>query len=270
MKKLTARRALNQIGKLSIIIPVLRGGANRKQVLLACFPKSGSTYISTKISQFPGWTRAGLVPSYGRRDQHLEGFSVFSSLISPHNIIAQHHCRADQNSIKLINKYRFKVIVLTRSLMDVAVSMSDHWDNETTDGPRAYLDKSLLMDIDRLSLSRLSFVVKHMLPWYISFYISWKKHCAEIENGVIFISYESFFNDKAASLEKVMSFIDDRGDLSKIGYILNKKSRDRLNKGVVGRGADAFKQDRQAYNELRKLLSFYPSVDFSPIFTPID
>ena len=263
------RKMVDKLGKVSIAAQ-LRSAVNRKQVLLACFPKSGSTFISTKISEFPCWTRAGLVPSYGRRDQHLCGYSVFRSLMCGYNIISQHHCRADQNSIRLLNKYNFKVIVLSRSLMDVAVSMSDHWDNETVDGPRAYLDRSLLQDIDQSGLSRLQFIVKHMLPWYISFYVSWQKHWAEIDKGVIFLTYESFFGDKEASLLKIMNFIDEKHHFSHIGKILKNKSRDRLNKGIVGRGVEAFQQDSEAYNDLLRLLSFYPSVDFSPIFTRID
>ncbi|QPN64322.1 hypothetical protein [Synechococcus sp. CBW1004] len=125
-----------------------RSKRHKKQVLLACFPKSGSTFIRSKITLLPGWARADFVPTYGRRDQELERGAIMRSMLSParfnKNIIAQHHCRASEHSLSLINKFNITVIVLMRQLMDAALSISDHWDRESTNGPTAYLDHNLL------------------------------------------------------------------------------------------------------------------------------
>lgn len=159
----------------------------RKQVLLACFPKSGSTFISSKLARFPGWRRADFVPAYGRRDQELEQAAIVRSMSSLSGLnqsqVAQHHCRASEHSLRLVNKFDIRVLVLVRNLMDVALSISDHWDRESVVGPTACLDESLLAELDASPVTRLQFIVQHVLPWYVSFYLSWLRHGNEVRGG---------------------------------------------------------------------------------------
>lgn len=53
------------------------------RVLVACMPKSGSTYLSGAIEALPGFIRAHLVPGYGRREQELciEKLNEYEKLI---------------------------------------------------------------------------------------------------------------------------------------------------------------------------------------------
>lgn len=182
--KRTLRRALNVPVDVLVVGRKIR---QKKQILLACFPKSGSTFISSKIARLPGWSRSDFVPAYGRRDQELEQSAIVRSMLSfsgfDKNLVAQHHCRASEHSLQLVNKFDMKVVVLVRSLMDVALSLSDHWDRESVVGPIAYLNESLLAELDASPVTRLQFMVQHVLPWYVSFYLSWLLHGGEIRGG---------------------------------------------------------------------------------------
>lgn len=245
----------------------------QNRVLLACFPKSGSTFISQKLSQLPGWTRVKFVPAYDRREQELEEAAIVRSIQNTRKInkgiVAQHHCRACEHNLALINKYDIKVIVLTRSLMDVAVSLRDHWDRESVVAPMAYLSESLLADLDASLKSRLQFIVQHIMPWYVNFYLTWVQHHPEVLGGVFFADYDRFFSNTQNHFLEVLDFVRESHDKTSIEQILQSDGYTRLNKGISGRGAKAFSEDPLAYQMLVDLLEYYPTVDFSPIFSPL-
>ena len=44
---------------------------NKHKILLACFPKSGSTYISKVVASHKDFVNCSLVPSHDRREQEL-------------------------------------------------------------------------------------------------------------------------------------------------------------------------------------------------------
>jgi len=269
--KRTTRRALGVPVDLLISC---RKITQRKQILLACFPKSGSTFLSSKLSRLPGWSRAHFVPAYGRRDQELERSAIVQSMISfatfNKKLVAQHHCRASEHSLRLVNKFDMKVVVLVRSLMDVALSFSDHWDSESIVFPAAYLSESLLAELDASPVTRLQFIVQHVLPWYVSFYLSWLQHGGEVRGGgVMFISYEQFFSDPVRFFSELVHFVGENMTREQVELTLKASDQTRLNNGVSGRGIQAFKADSVAYQKLLDLLACYPGVDFSSIFQPL-
>jgi len=153
--------------------------------------------------------------------------------------------------------------------MDVAVSLSDHLDRESLVWPIAYLDESLLAELDASPVTRLQFIVQHFLPWYVSFYLSWLRHGAEVRGGVMFIRYEQFFADPDRSFQEVVQFLGETMSRDQLELALNASDQTRLNKGVAGRGVQAFEADPIAYQKLVDLLAGYPGVDFSPIFQPL-
>jgi len=268
---LAAKRTLRRT--LNVPVDVLVVGRNifqKKQILIACFPKSGSTFIAAKIARLAGCGKFSFVPAGGRRDQELEQSTIVRVMLSfsgfGKNLVAQHHCRASEHSLQLVNKFDMKVVVIVRSLMDVAVSLSDHWDRESVVGPIAYLNESLLAELDASPVTRLQFIVQHVLPWYVSFYLSWLLHGGEIRGGVMFIRYEDFFSDPVRSFSDVARFVGENMTQQQLELALNASDQTRLNRGVSGRGAQAFEADPIAYQKLHDLLACYPGVDFSPIF----
>ncbi len=217
-----------------------------------------------------GWERTSFVPYHGLKEQDIEEVSLFNSMLTGRNIVAQHHCRYSENTSHLIEKYNLHVVCLVRDLMDVSVSIIDHWERESTYGPQAYLNMNLLHNIDESGLSRLHFTVLHYLPWYISFYLGWLSHEKELENELIWLSYDQFFDEPTLSFSKLLNQLDIKLDIDSVREILGKESESRFNIGRSGRGSIAFDRDRVAYSALLDLLSFYPKVDFSAIFKPLD
>ena len=86
----------------------------------------------------------------------------------------------------------------------------------------------------------------------------------------MFVNYEEFFDDTQGGFTQILDYIGCNVHDSLIEEMLVNRHHTRLNKGVTGRGKQAFSQDPLAYQMLVGLLDCYPTVDFSPIFTPLN
>lgn len=250
-----------------------RSSLNLQQILLACTPKSGSTYLSTKIENLSNWRRGSFVPAGGRRVQELEGNSIRTSLLNPKSIISQNHTRFSEHSALLINRFNLKVIFLVRNILDCAASVSDHWSNESVGGPMMYLNDSYLSEIDsNPNCTRLQLIASAVMPFYIQFYLSWINHCQALNTKYVWCTYESIF-DKSSSthveIGNILNQLNVPHDLQEIESSVYAHDQTRFNKGRVGRGEELFKNDMKAYETIQRLLDCYPTVDFSPIYSPL-
>ena len=95
----------------------------------------------------------------------------------------------------LINKFNMKVIILTRNLMDVLASLSDHLNDYFEYIPMSYINGRILRSIDNSTkFTRLQYLVHYHLPWYLSFYAGWVNHSKEISNRYVFFLMMIFFD----------------------------------------------------------------------------
>jgi hypothetical protein len=104
-----------------------------------------------------------------------------------------------------------------------------------------------------------------------SFYLSWYhgREAWRAATPPLFIRYEEFFADPERGLTALASQLGIPASGDQIAAALANGGQSRFNRGVSGRVAEAFRRDRRAYAALVDLLSLYPSIDFSPIFTPL-
>jgi sulfotransferase family protein len=209
-------------------------------VLLACFPKSGSTYVSDLIAAQPSFERAEFTPYYGRREQELEAARI--EAYKDRNCVAQHHVRASEYTLHLIQHFQIRPIVLVRNLADALVSLADHIVNEGPQTPVAYFDERFQSMSDN---DRLAAVGALAAPWYVNFYVSWYRAFPKA-----IVRYEDVVLDGKHDL-----LFDHIGLVPTINQPPVAR---RFNKGVAGRGAVI--SDR-----LLELFKFYPDVDFGPI-----
>src|SRR5689334_12918426 len=116
-------------------------GANSRAVLVACMPKSGSTFLSAALANLPGFRREHVVPSYGRREQELSeaeivrafgatqtlrrafDHGVMSSPHRPKAWVAQHHVKHNHETQTLLDRYGIVPVCLVRNIYDIVVSL---------------------------------------------------------------------------------------------------------------------------------------------------
>lgn len=263
-----ARACLPPIARLPIV--GARALLGKRQVLLACFPKSGSTFISGKIAALPGCRQTSFIPGGERREHEIASQSLRESLagLLLHHQVAQHHTRCSSETLQLIDLHDIRVVVLIRSLQDCLVSMVDHWKRESCVVPHAFWTDHLLDDIEASGVSRLEAATITVAPWYINFYLSWLEGTRHARGPKpIWLTYESFFAHPRREFATLLDRLDLHYGDDDIERAWQARTPDRFNVGAVGRGTAAFDADPGAARALERLVRLYPKVDLSPILS---
>jgi hypothetical protein len=247
---------------------------NSRAVLVACMPKSGSTFLSAAISQLPGFRREHIVPSYKRREQEIgviqldRAFDATQTLRKafdagllktehrPRGFVAQNHIKHTAETEALIEAYQIVPVCLVRNIFDIVVSLRDHVTKSSVFTPTAYVDESMLdWEPERMH----EFLVDMAIPWYIHFYVSWYK----AEHKVM-VTYEDLIEDPHRELRRVLKYGRLGWNNEMIAEALEQVAgvNQRKNVGKAGRG-EALSEDLK--ERVARFCSYYPDVDFRPI-----
>lgn len=231
-------------------------GQTEGRILLACFPKSGSTFTSNVISELHGMKKVSLVPYYGRREQEICKLSL-QEIAPNQKIIAQHHVRYHPHTQRLSAEYSLSNVVLTRNIFDAMVSIRDHIRNESEISPHAYLSESH----KNLSNDDLDSLLADLVaPWYFNFFVSWLD-CS----NMLHITYEDLKENEIEYFMEILHFAKLNFSVEAVKDAINitkGKRSSRYNKGVQGRGNSL---SNYAKDRITKLSQHYPDIDFKSI-----
>lgn len=228
------------------------------RLLVACFPKSGSTYLSAILASLPNSVFTSWVSDYGRREQELcplrlkedaEKYAMF-------NLVSQNHVRYSGATEKYIEEFNLKPVVLVRNLFDVVPSLIDHHKMESTVYSMAFVPP----DIVEWDFQHAAKFVTHMvLPWYFNFFLSW-----QLYEKKIIVRYEDLVADPVTVVKKICKYWNlDFSELDIINAIERAKQLPtRKNVGEAGRGHSLGERDKA---QIREMASFYQGIDFSVI-----
>jgi hypothetical protein len=228
--------------------------APRSHLLIACMPKSGSTYLSNAISRLPNFHKVSLVRQYGRVEQDLNVETALRK--DRYNYVAQHHVKYNENTQFVLNKFDIKPVVLVRNIFDCVISVRDHLRRESTLSPSAWFGERH----KKLNDDELSAMISHLVvPWYIHFYVSWK-NCPD----ALLLTYDDYVRDVPGTIGKICAHADLPFGAAEIEQAIasSDPGEDRLNVGQSGRGATLDEENRALIHRFR---TFYPTIDFSPI-----
>ncbi len=262
---------------------------NSTRVLVACMPKSASTFLTAAIAALPGMRRTSLYPGPVRRREQefdllrlLQEESITAQLRKAHfrgtltsNLsrllrgkgldirsrraegwVAQQHTRYSTITSCIIEDYEIVPVFLVRNIFDALISMRDHLRNNAVYMAMAYFSPDMRSWSDE---QMADYLIDLVAPWYISFYVSWQECPERIE-----INFEQVRSDPEKCLRDIfaatqLSYSDDE-IAAAIAKAKTKKVR--MNKGISGRGT-AF--DDTHRERIRRYASYYPDVDFTPI-----
>ena len=225
-------------------------------VLLACMPKSGSTYLRGIFTQLPGFSAASLVPAYERREQELCRERLVDRTARPGSFIAQHHVRYSSVTADYIAEFGLKPLVLVRNIFDATVSLIDYMRvapmNPVAKIPAGFAD----WDDERAA----TFITTMYIPWYFNFFLSWHSNPDKT-----LVTYEELVADPVATVTWIcerLGIAVGRGDIARAVEAPALEGTTRLNQGVSGRGASLPEDSKR---RIRDMAGFYAGVDFSPI-----
>jgi hypothetical protein len=242
---------------LDRIIDRWRG--RRHHVLVSSFPKSASTFLHEVLTGATGF-RTHLLHATGQdNERNIEPHRV--PLFMARHTVSQEHMRATRRNTELLRRMGVRPVVLVRNLFDVLVSSGDHAVSEGAVGPVSHAPPDLpSWPPDR----RLDYLARMAAAWYLSLYASWIDASKELD--VLWITYDEVVSDTAHTARRVLEHSGVEADDEAIRTALARvdPKRTRFNKGVAGRGAQAFKADQ--VNMVRMAGAAYgPGYDFSRI-----
>ena len=241
-------------------------GKSGRHVFVACFPKSGSTFLVKSIMHLTGFDYHLFINAFGKNEHDVYEPQLLSKWHQ--NTVTHQHCRATDNNVRLLLKYRIKPIVLVRNIFDCIVSMRDHLVRENLDWPMAWVPREFL-DYD--DVKQYDFVIDFFSPWYFNFFSSWEAFSKQRESiEVKWLLYEEFIENGEESIMRVLKHSGLQQNYSSEEIQLAMKSasgqgpeKSRLNKGITGRGMEILSPTQ--VNRIRDLAKFYRSTDFTKI-----
>jgi Sulfotransferase domain len=235
-----------------------------KYLVLAAMPKSGSTFLSHTLCALTGYRHYYLACAYDNIEQEIYLPRVIDGFGSGR--VVQQHFKANGPNLEVLNRFDIKPIVVVRNIFDLAASIRDHLVTERLDNlPAVYPPGDFLT----FSPSRqLDFVIDMIVPWYITYYVSWRQAEKKKQIEFLWVVYEELVADWSAGIRRILDFLGMQKPDAAIARAIQTtraepKERTRLNVGVPGR-ASALLSDSQRERIVR-LTQYYPNVDFNRI-----
>ncbi len=234
-----------------------------KFILLACQPKTASTFLTTTLGGLPGGRVVRLMPRYDRREQELCEIRLRKhqfrkcGLRTTRHLISAAHVRNSASTQRLIDIFNMKTVVLTRDLFDSVVSIRDHIRRESTVWPMAWFDeRHSVMDDEALACA----IAHLMVPWYLNFYYSWKT-----APSVLHVDYDDIALDPLQTIERIAAYCGVAATKADITAAMGsaRTAGSRYNKGKTGRGDYLPNSARRA---IRRIVETYPGSQDDPYF----
>lgn len=228
---------------------------NKPHILLACMPKSGSTFLATALAEYPGFQKLDLVPAWGHREQEL--CPIRLSRYNRLSYIAQLHLRNSDWTQHLIAQYGMTPIVLVRNLTDAVVSLRDHLRKDSAGTPLAYFTEH------HLGMNDADFeeaIVRLAMPWYVNFYAGWRA-----DPNALILNYDDMIVDPAGAMITVFERANVTALRRPVEQALErvKDKKIRFNVGIAGRGRAL---SPRAGKALLDLLDCYPKFQTDTLF----
>ena len=226
----------------------------RPHILLACMPKSASSFLVAAIAALPRMRHVDLFVGEPHNEHDLDGVTMMR--FSGTSYVTQHHLRFTPKVARQTKQFDITPVVLTRNLFDCVVSIRDEWHKlDVPGGPPSFLPEITNLRDDQLDV----LIADLIMPWYVMFFVTWSYN-----SDAIRVRYE----DVKADPHNVVTMISEKAGIdasaadidSAVGAAL--ASAPRMNKGIGGRGQGIAEQ---AKSHICALAAHYPDVNFSEI-----
>ncbi|MCM2476500.1 hypothetical protein HGO38_23935 [Rhizobium sp. CG5] len=250
--------SLSQLSELVLRARLTASRARQPNILLACAPKSASTFIAAALCKALGVGQVSLaLPTYtpysssmlgaNLRNQETDELALMRHGLNGAGYVAQHHVRCTPYLCRQIELYNIRPIVTIRNYFDTLMSLDDmfmEWRQAKQSGNPHYFDDGLPADYTAMDpVDRYHLLVDANCIWYVQFLLNWRKCEAAGLVKPLWVSYEKdFLGDKAGLGERIADFVgrefvNPQRIAETFGDTSNGKKL-RLNKGVSGRGSD--------------------------------
>jgi tetratricopeptide (TPR) repeat protein len=229
-------------------------------VLIACMPKSGSSFLKEVLCRLTGWPDTPLSYAYLQNEQEL--YLPYLLRAASSDTVTQQHCRATGPNTQILQAFGIRPIVLLRRIEDIVVSLTDFYDHGAT-------LNTFFPDLWPTlgQAAKYDLVIDHVMPWYASFYASWERAARRGRLECLFVTYEEMIADKPATTARIAGFLGLDKTAEECAAAVRAADGDtvktRFNRGGAGRGEEALDDDQKA--RLRRLFSTYGTLDLGRV-----
>jgi hypothetical protein len=240
-------------------------GARRPVLFLAFAPKVAGTFFRQAAMEAVNGALFRTSHAQGGRD----GTPYLPNLLACYldkdlpEIIVHIHMQAFAANRHLLSALGIRPVIMLRNLADTLASFLDML--ETDPVARAQC-LNCVVPANFVELSRaqkLDFVLDIILPWYASYFGSWKSFVDEAPEQVCVLRYSDFCQDPAESVHTALAHAGFSASIdtcvAAVERVWPNRDKLRYNKGKEGRGADYFSASQLA--EIARKLSHYPQLD---------
>jgi hypothetical protein len=230
-------------------------GLKRPHVLIACMPKSASSFLIDVVGGLTGMRQGSLAWSYGGREQTLDVVQL--ARIDHRAYVAQQHVRYSGDVGEFIAEFNLTPVVLTRNVFDVVASFRDHI-RSLEPGDELMLAPLTPAHASLSDAGLEDLIADLIMPWYINFYASW--------SGIdsLRVTYDQVRSDPAEVVKRICERAGIAHDEQTVAAAVEsaRAKAKRFNKGVSGRGAALSPYARE---RIASFARHYPDVDFREI-----
>ncbi len=228
-------------------------------LLIACQPKSGSTFLKNVLCEVTGFRDLFLFHASGQSEQDLFYPVLLEFATVP--TVTQQHCRAAEANLQILQAFGMKTVVLVRNLADVVVSLRDFYSQGAIPGTFFSHDTWQQFDAER----QADLIIDHVVPWHLQFLASWQQADKEARVPVLWLTYEELMRDRAGAIRRVLEYyglvVPEEKIAAKLAALAGEKRRNRFNQGISGRGDEGLTAAQHA--RIRQLASHFPDTDFT-------
>lgn len=240
-------------------------GARRPVLFLAFAPKVAGTFFRQAAMETVNGALFRTSHAQGGRD----GTPYLPNLLACYldkdlpEIIVHIHMQAFLANRHLLSALGIRPVIMLRNLPDTLASFLDML--ETDPVARAQCLNCVVPDnfVELSRAQKLDFVLDIILPWYASYFGSWKSFVDEAPGQVCVLRYSDFCQDPAQSVRTALvhAGFAASGDacVAAVERVWPNRDKLRYNKGKEGRGAGYFSASQLA--EIARKLSHYPQLD---------
>ncbi len=211
---------------------------DKAHILIACFPKSASRRLTEILLGHQSLSETAL--NYSLRTNEVEGLDVgYLAAANSFDYVCHSHLRCYRTLPHLLARFNIKTLLLVRNIYDCVVSLKEHIDG--CNGHIAHLARVPDTFEEMSDEEKYGFVIDHIVPWYVSFYVSWQDYLAKEMVLASWITYEELIADSVSSVLRSLQEINihcQRAELDNIVRQIDQHREQNVNVGRSGRGKE--------------------------------
>lgn len=266
LTKATLNAVINTSGVIdeTIVAELARERKNNKLIVVAATPKSGSTFLANTICQITNLRYFRLCSAYSTNEHDL--YLPALCAINQHGCVTQMHMKGSFHNAALARAFAIKPIILVRGIDDTVASLcNDIRQKEARPGyGNGYDGYSFFWpDQNTRNLNDeqlIDMIIDLAVPWYVNFYVSWHRLCAQNAIEAIWVCYEDMMSNKETVIKEIITFLGYT-NLDKIDTTILSQQYETYQGGETGKGKAVLSSKQK--KRIRSHFSYYPDIDFS-------